>query len=161
MATQRKVSKLKLCATSPQVKNHNQYHDRKLNSVSPSSYVKSSIRKPTKNCKVSVQNAGISCQNRFQIVQCDDVIDSAPDIDTDAVQITPAFPTRGTTSQPKPNYTSVDDTLDDSIALSDNHKDISSALIKYDIPLRVSSKTQNYKAVLPNCPTLKLWDVNS
>ena len=96
----------------------------------------SSNRKPTKNCKESEQNAGIPCKNRFQVLQCDDVIDSTSDTDTGVVHITPAFPTRGTSSQSKPSYTSFDDALDDSLALSDNHKDISPVFTKYDIPLR-------------------------
>ena len=94
-------------------------------------------------------------------MQCDNVIDFTSDTDTAAVQVTPASTNKGTTSQSKLSYTLFDDALDDSLARNDNHKDISSAFTKYEIPLKVSSRTQNYKSVLPNYPTLKLWDVQN
>ena len=84
-----------------------------------------------------------------------------PDTDIGVVQFTRAAPTKGIKGQHKFNSTSSDDALDDSLALRDNQIDTTPHVTKYDIPIRVTSKTQNYKSVLPNCRTLKLWDVQN
>ena len=68
MVKHKEVSKAKLGEPLPQVKHYKQYGKKKPVTVSPSSHVKSSKRKPIKNCKVSEQTAGIPCKNRFQVL---------------------------------------------------------------------------------------------
>ena len=58
-------------------------------------------------------------------------------------------------------HTSKDD-VDAKLLVADTHDtDDIESFTKYEIPLRVKTKTQNYKAALPHCPTLRLWDVQN
>ena len=61
----------------------------------------------------------------------------------------------------KRSHASIGDAFDNVVAFEANHSAEVLPLTKYDIPLRVKSKVQNYKSVLPRCPTLKLWDIQN
>ena len=115
---------------------------------------------------VSDGNMGIQTKNRFQILQgVDNVVQPSHTINTvpvstghDMSSLKDASSNYRTCTNKVTTKASKNDAISNSQASLSNNCPSVEETIKYDLPVRIRDKTASYKQLIPNCPTLKLWD---
>ena len=127
------------------------------------------VCEPTKQVKHQVkvsqgkEYSQIVCKNRYDVLPVDAVVSDFP-VQSQATTVNANSNLRQSTGKHKYKAPTVGGSKDSHYqhkqVLDPAHSKVT-ACSKYDLPLRIKDKSISYKQVLPDCPTLQLWEVQN
>ena len=124
----------------------------------PTSQVKQQVK-----VSYSRDNSQIVCKNMYDVLPVDAVVSDSPATSQDTIGYADSKP-GSNIGKSKHIYPTAGASKDShhsqkQVHVLDHHKGL--ACSKYDLPLRIKDKSISYKRVLPDCPTLQLWEAQN